>query len=192
MSLPSWCCPRATEPNMRIDVIPNRSRNSVECALIKSMYSCAVLMSNTHFLMQKYTFSLKRQFPKQLFFKKMYGIPLSLYRFQKTDDETSETNTRGKTDFDVAISARSANNSWRLSVFFWDSLRCVTICAVSPELVRAILFRHRGAETCVRFAPPHFLRKRRHPNPHLAPLVGICSVSARYLIGIWLGGKRAA
>ena len=28
-------------------------------------------------------------------------------------------------------------------------------------------------------------RKTWHPNPHLAPLVGLCSVSAGYLIGGW-------
>ena len=49
-SLPSWCSLRATEPNTRIEVMPKRSRISVECFCNKSMYSCLVFILQCDFV----------------------------------------------------------------------------------------------------------------------------------------------
>lgn len=59
-----------------------------------------------------HVFSFETAIPQTTFFQKNVWITSFIVQIsKKTDDEASETNTHRKKNFEVAISARSANNS---------------------------------------------------------------------------------
>ena len=52
-------------------------------------------------------------------------------------------------------------------------------------LTKKMLTQITQIANCKLWPTSQSIRKTWHPNPHLAPLVGLCSVSAGYLIGGW-------
>ena len=86
-------------------------------------------------------------------------------------------------------------HKWDCQQIQYDNSSCVNSFSIgksgfsryflNPEFAKKMPTQITQIANCKLWPTSQSTRKTWHPNPHLAPLVGLCSVSAGYLIGGW-------